>query len=141
MRIRGHHLICNLGYKGKGYDERFTSVMSNVMYLIKMNPDLNVRVIDDIDILCSACPNRKGEKYCTNKDTEANKRIKQMDHLVLDILDIQPYSLHNWTELQKKIALDFKLEHLNKLCKNCEWRQLGYCRQGLLDLKEKYNLV
>ena len=54
--LRGHHLLCILGFRGLGYDEAFVANMTRVVGLIRKKPETVFTLTDSADILCATCP-------------------------------------------------------------------------------------
>ena len=131
MKLRGHHLICRLGFQGLGYDDKFTQTMKEVLTILDLNPNLNIKVTTSIDILCAACPHRE-DNICSQEE----KEIPARDQFILDNLGLTEDRVYTLQEINQKIRNQFTESKRQQLCRNCEWNQYGYCQQGLAALKE-----
>ena len=49
MRIRAHHLLCILGFRGLGYDKRFVQNMERIVSAVRHNADLGLTLTDSCD--------------------------------------------------------------------------------------------
>ncbi len=59
IRLRGHHLLCLLGYRGMGYSEQFTANMTEVYNTLRQNPDTYIKLVEGPDEICSHYPKDK----------------------------------------------------------------------------------
>jgi hypothetical protein len=137
MRIRGHHLICRLGFRGLGYDERFTRTMEEVLVSFELNPDLRLKVVKDLDILCTACPNRREDICYSEEDERQDKRIKEMDQFVISVLELEENGIYTLEEINNRIINYFMDGDMAELCQSCEWKDYDYCLKGLRELRKK----
>ncbi|MCK8817229.1 DUF1284 domain-containing protein [Natroniella sulfidigena] len=137
MKFRAHHLICRLGFRGLGYDKRFARVMKEVLASFKLNPELKLKIVKEADILCAACPNRKGAGCFKDQDSEQEAEIKKLDQFVIDKLGLTEGQIYSLAQLEQRIAKLFTERDLEEFCGSCQWREYGYCRQGLQELKGK----
>ncbi|MDR1665556.1 MAG: DUF1284 domain-containing protein, partial [Puniceicoccales bacterium] len=55
--LRPHHAVCLLGFRGKGYDEKFVEEMGKVWRSLKEGKG-QVRLVEGCDVLCKHCPQR-----------------------------------------------------------------------------------
>lgn len=136
MALRGHHLICQLGFRGMGYNQEFIDKMTEVVDLVKSNADLKIKVLNEQDVLCESCPNRLSRKCFSEIDETDDWRIKEMDNYVLHKLNLKAEEVYLVSEIVEKIKSNFSIEDLDILCQHCNWRQYGYCDEGLQTLIE-----
>ena len=59
LYLRPHHINCIFFYRGLGYDEKFTKNMNTITGLLKIKGDTEIKLINNCDDLCMACPNNK----------------------------------------------------------------------------------
>jgi len=133
--IRGHHLICQLGFKGKGYSREFVDNMSKVLNDLRKDRLALVMIVDKPDNICKYCPNLFQDQCFSDDKMSSEKRIKKMDQFVIKTLQININTPYYWQDIQNKIAENFTLHHMDILCKNCQWYKLQFCKEGLRNLK------
>lgn len=120
INIRAHHLLCMKYFKKKGYSKEFVLNFCEVMKVLKDNPV--VRIIDNPDIICGACPHNDNGK-CIKKGPNFENEIKEKDNKVMKHLEIKPNT--KIKIIKARNLVDHKLEKTREICKECEW--LEYC--------------
>lgn len=138
MILRGHHLLCMLGFRGLGYDENFVLNMDAIINKLISEQDMLIKVVDNVDNICDKCPNNV-DGTCKNEYYPGS--IKEMDNVVLKILGIEEGSELEYREILLKLKKSMNEEDMDKICENCKWQNLGYCKEGLKKLKESINLT
>ena len=129
IHLRPHHLLCMLGFRGYGYNERFISNMSQIVHHLQKNPDSLISISIKCDDICIACPHNKNA-ICSEKPN-ANENVQRLDKNVKDILQIPlkvPISIR---EAQNHISEYLTIKTMSILCQNCDWWKFGYCAAGL----------
>lgn len=135
LRIRGHHLLCILGFRGKGYDSAFVENMGRVADAIQSQPDLRLTVCDSCDDICGGCPH--GRSNTCHKHQGAAAATRQMDRAVLSRLKLRKGETVTVNEAYQRVADRIEVEDIaHTFCTECEWRSLGFCDDGLRALKE-----
>jgi hypothetical protein len=134
IELRAHHLLCILGFRGSGYDKKFIANMEGVVKTILQGyTSPLIKVIDECDVICSACPHNKNNEC--HKDEDSERRVKSRDLKVMHSLglrrgdEITPQML--WEMIKERLTPVAMLE----ICHGCEWLELGYCLEGLKRLK------
>ena len=116
IKLRGHHLLCLLGFQGYGYSEDFVLNMDKINNLRK-SKDCVISLTNEPDDICSACPNLKNNK-CENE--KQNEIIVNMDNEVLSKLKMDLE--YNSPDLFKEVLLKFNsLNSVKNICNNCKW--------------------
>ncbi|MBI2852121.1 MAG: DUF1284 domain-containing protein [Chloroflexi bacterium] len=133
VRIRGHHLLCMLGFRGLGYSVDFAAAMDEVVKEFRANPALAVIVVTECDVICGSCPHNKGSR-CLKKE-DSYERVKSKDADVLDTLGFKPETQTTVGDAWKRVKERISVEDLKEMCRKCEWLGLGYCVDGLAKLK------
>ena len=132
VKIRGHHLLCLLGFRGLGYSPEFVETMGKVFQAFHSDSPLPITVVTECDIICGSCPHNKGNR-CRKKELSA-RRIRIKDARVLKKLGFKvgadTTSREAWRRVKQKISSD----DLTALCGQCQWLGLGYCHKGLAEL-------
>lgn len=118
MELRGHHLLCILGFQGYGYSEDFVLNMTRINELRKTDKT-TIKLINSSDDICSACPNLKND-LCENK--MQNETIVKMDEEVLSEFDINKE--YNAIDLFNEVILKFNtLKSVENICNDCKWAE------------------
>ena len=145
--LRAHHIFCIQGFRGKGYSEEFVSNMTKIINCLNSNEDIKVKVINHPDYICLGCPKNIGQEsmrmfelektYNDRGFCEKEDYIVNLDNLVLKVLDIKAEIEYSYKDLLRKIKEKLTEEKFEKICGECQWYGLGYCKEGLLDKNEK----
>ena len=135
MVLRGHHMLCLLGFRGLGYNEEFVRRMSWVKEHLSSAPQVAVEVTDAPDYVCLACP-YLGVDGCQLQDADSERRTGEQDRAVMARLGVVRGDSLPWSEVLSRIRLAVASGDLDGLCPDCPWLALGYCKQGLDQLRE-----
>lgn len=118
MKLRGHHLLCILGFQGYGYSEDFVLNIARINELRKSDKT-TIKLINRPDDICSACPNLKDD-VCENK--MQNENIVKMDNEVLSQFNINQE--YNAIDLFNEVVLKFNtLKSVENICNDCKWAE------------------
>ena len=137
LKIRAHHLLCLLGFRGLGYSQEFIAVMGKVVKKVRPNSVFPITVIAECDIICASCPHNREDKCL--KEVDSERKVKARDLEVLQRLGLevgaQVPAAKAWTRIKGRLSS----RDLAEICRDCEWLGLGYCAEGLerleVDLK------
>ena len=130
MRLRAHHLLCILGFRGLGYDEKFIQGMKRVVQRIKEYPGLKIEVIERCDDICTACPfNVEGS--CKNEVMGSEEAVRRKDREVAERLELKEREKYSIKEILNLIKKKIKPDDLSAICGNCPWLRMRYCEEGL----------
>ena len=128
MRLRGHHLLCSLGFRGLGYSPGFVVRMTEVLATLAAAPHTEVLLTDEADVLCAAFPTDQ-PPHC------GEQRVRLRDRAVLRRLGWAPGQVRAWQLIRQGLAQCFVPADIELLCASCPWRPLGYCAEGLERLR------
>lgn len=123
-KLRAHHLMCTMGYKGYNYSEEAKNSWDEFSKAVKENPDIKVMIIDGRDSLCSNCPT--GDKF-VNSCRENN--VKNLDDSIRKLLSIELNQIYKYSDLCSKLFDALNPEKHAKLCGECIWRTYGLCSE------------
>ncbi len=132
VRLRPHHLLCIQLFTGRGYDERFTAHMKNVIR--ELEADTGVLVTEGCDEICSQCPNRTGDG-CDSGD-----RVLQLDRRVLESLGTDCGRELRWKDAAASVHdRILKTNVFDAICSECEWYALcRHIRERGKERKERH---
>ena len=133
LRIRAHHLLCILGFRGLGYSHEFVQKMGKVAEQLQSNATLPITLLAECDVICASCLHNKDNKCRKKPDSESKVRAKDLEvlrRLGLDTEAQMPVG-KAWTRLKEKVAV----KDIADICQGCEWLELGYCAEGLERLR------
>lgn len=134
IELRGHHLICRLGFRGLGYNEDFVKKMTDIVQQLQSSPELQIKVIDTPDVLCNHCPHLIDGLCQASGSILSEKKIKEMDRTVINILELKSEESYTVKMINGKLKSLFKEDSFNLVCGDCQWHDLGYCEDGLKNL-------
>lgn len=111
-RLRGHHLLCLLGYRGVGYSLEYVANMIRLHQTLRTAPETEVLLVAGPDDLCEKFP-----KFQTYHCEDAN--IYERDAAILEKLNLQVGQIFPWTELQQRIGETIVSSDVANLCTTC----------------------
>ncbi|KIL38046.1 hypothetical protein SD70_29045 [Gordoniibacillus kamchatkensis] len=124
VKLRGHHLLCLLGYRGMGYSAEYAANMNAVHERLRTEPETAVALVLGADDLCSCFP--ADQPYHCDSDTVARR-----DAAVLERLGLEPGQSLAWSELLRRIAAAVSPADVPLWCASCPWLQYGVCEEGV----------
>lgn len=130
MKLRGHHLLCVLGFKGLGYSESFVENMAELVAQLRDSQDPSIEIVEGPDDICLASPHRVGDT-CGHSGQGSEARARQHDRRVLDWLGISSGTVVQWSYVRERIRERVRPSDLATTCPTCPWRPLGVCAEGI----------
>lgn len=134
LRIRGHHLLCMLGFRGMGYSPEFVRNMRRVVDRFFHPGAPAVRAVADCDDICAACPHRRDGRCAAGEDSA--RRTRCMDLQVLQCIGVDEGTTAGADELMERLARKVSPERRRGICGDCGWADHGVCAEGLIRLKQ-----
>ncbi|MBI2865327.1 MAG: DUF1284 domain-containing protein [Chloroflexi bacterium] len=131
--LRGHHVLCVLGFRGYGYSEQFVAGMRAIVNRLRAAPEMMVELAVGRDLVCLSCPHLVGE-VCKKRGAESGEDTAAHDRRVLDWLGFRVGQRLAWSAVLDMVRQTVKPEDLPNLCRECEWSPLGACEEGLRSL-------
>jgi len=128
VKLRGHHLLCMLGFVGKGYTPQFIEQFDQVVG--QLNAGAHIQLVTGKDDLCAALHDGNGPLcdsgiHCLNESV--TRRDKTAIAAVAKALNL-PLTIGGILELTAAhIALlrqAFAAGTLRQACEGCEWHEL-----------------
>lgn len=133
LALRGHHLVCRLGFRGLGYSDAFVQQMTEIVHLLRTYPEMKLRVIDGPDVLCDACPHLVDGQCHTAGNSHSEIRIQAMDRAVIQILDLQVGHLYSVQIINERMKARFDKAPLIWSVPIVAGEPWGFVRRGLRD--------
>ena len=134
MRLRAHHLLCLLGFRGLGYSPEFVANMDGIAQRLRSFPETLIEIMCQPDDICFSCP-FLGEKGCKHKGPSSEKRRRGQDRAVIARLNIKAGEKLNWLEARERMRSFINPQDLDVICRDCQWLPLGHCAEGLRKLR------
>jgi len=125
IKLRSHHLLCFLGFRGLGYSSTFTQNLATIRKLILKDSYLVLTLEASPDEICKNCPELISG-LCSSDD-----KVKVKDYFLLNFLKEKNLTVKSAYEKIKVLTE----EDFISLCQDCSWYPLGYCLEGFLKLK------
>lgn len=128
IALRGHHVLCLLGYQGMGYSKEYIANMTQVHRRLRTYPKTEIILISGPDDLCAKFPESQ-PYHC--EDTNIHER----DASILEQLQLSPGQVLPWEEIEERIKEFVLSTDIARLCSTCSWRSCGVCEEGVVGLK------
>lgn len=135
MRLRAHHLLCLLGFRGLGYSQEFVDNMAAIAEQVSSLPQTMVQIVNHPDDICSHCP-FLGERGCQQEGPRSEEMATRRDRAVMERLNMVDGDKITWAEVEKRIRSSIGPEDLVYICQGCQWLPQGYCAAGLERLRD-----
>jgi hypothetical protein len=136
LGIRGHHLLCILGFRGLGYSAAFVQGMGRIVRRMQRHPRSKLVLLDSADSICGACPRLRPGGVC--RDEKVSARVRAKDRAILRRLGLKPGASLSVSSAYERVRRKITPALLTgKLCAKCRWKSLGYCAEGLERLIRK----
>jgi hypothetical protein len=123
MKIRGHHLLCLLGFQGLGYNPEFIRRMEEVRTALEKGPIFPIKVVAEGDDICSVCSYYQAGKC--RKGKFSAKRTEESDRKIIKALGLKKDQV---IESSRVISLIREklgtFSELVKICGKCDWREV-----------------
>ncbi|WP_138753862.1 DUF1284 domain-containing protein [Paenibacillus sinopodophylli] len=123
IRLRGHHLLCLLGYRGMGYSDDFCTNMTFIYETLRTKPQTEVEIIIGPDDVCKAYPPDKAY-HCEGS-------VYGLDEAVLVKLGLEEGIRESWHSLCSRVAESMIPADIQILCTTCPWEKYGVCAEGV----------
>ncbi|MDD9266905.1 DUF1284 domain-containing protein [Paenibacillus sp. MAHUQ-63] len=127
--LRGHHLLCLLGYRGMGYSKEFCENMTGVYETLRAHPETVIRVVLGPDDLCAAFPADQ-VAHCENRT------VYDRDAEIVAKLGLQAGMELSWSAVCGKVAAQVTPGDIGHLCATCRWESYGVCADGVRIIRE-----
>jgi hypothetical protein len=124
IRLRGHHLLCLLGYRGMGYSEAFCKNMTSIYETLRLDPQTQVEIVAGPDDICEAYPDTE-TSHCEGMG------VYGTDALVLQKLELNKGRQMSWSVIVNEIAVRLEPDDIARICTTCRWQPLGVCKEGV----------
>ncbi|WP_281884386.1 DUF1284 domain-containing protein [Paenibacillus sp. YYML68] len=123
LRLRGHHLLCLLGYRGMGYSAEFCTNMTSIYETLRQEPGTWVELVGGPDDLCAYYP-KDQHSHCEGT-------VHERDEDVLARLGLRIGTRHRWKNIVRSVARHIEQEAISSICSTCPWEPYGVCREGV----------
>jgi uncharacterized protein len=130
INIRAHHLCCIQGFQGYGYSPAFVTNMRTVISDIKASPSRPIKLVSECDTICASCPSKR---ECSTQKSVHSHRIKNMDLVVMEKLNIEEGTVMEANEAFRLINLKLNTSsEIEDVCEICKWKLkcLWYTQTG-----------
>ncbi|SFF20929.1 hypothetical protein SAMN05216378_5472 [Paenibacillus catalpae] len=129
ITLRGHHLFCLLGYRGKGYSEGFCTNMTSIYETLRLKPQTIIEIMEGPDRICAAFP---ADQPCHCH----NPSVYRKDKEILGELGLAVGNRLSWEELCSLVAEEIQPSDIHRLCYDCPWEPYGLCQEGVAHIRQ-----
>jgi uncharacterized protein len=124
IRLRGHHLLCLLGFRGMGYSEEFCVNMTAIYERLRLEPETEVVLTEGPDDICAHYPQDK-PPHCEGAS------VYHRDALVLERLGLKLGEALPWSAVTARLSEEIEPPDIPVICASCPWEPYGVCREGV----------
>ena len=118
-KIRPHHGMCIAFFQGKGYSNKFTAHMSEMIHKLENNPTICITTHTDAN--CLKYPNNI-QGIC-----EAESKVAEYDRQVLQRCSLRDGTIMSYADFKKTVYENILLPgKREEICGNCQWNEI--CR-------------
>lgn len=121
FKFRPHHLICNICFRGKGYNENFVQNFQAIHNELKESfakENIFIQIINHCDDICAFCPENN------NGICISDEKVRTIDNLYLKILHLKINQIVIYNNLQDSIKKLLTLKNFQHACNNCSWYEI-----------------
>ena len=133
LELRGHHLLCLLGYHGQGYSPQHQEEMWVVKHRLHYFPETWVQGKAAPDGVCQVCPWLR-EEGCFLQERPREGSVVSLDRRVLARLGLD--GARPWQEVLGRVRERVRAADLPDICSPCPWLKTGLCQEALERLRD-----
>jgi hypothetical protein len=133
--LRAHMVLCLIGFRGSGYSPSFVGAMRNLQERLLDNPGLAVRLQNEPDDLCAACPH-VGDEGCQLQGPLHEAHMRAHDGAVLHRLGLVAGTVLSWSDVLGRVRERIRGSDLPQICTTCPWLPIGVCRESVDGLRD-----
>jgi uncharacterized protein len=122
-----------LGFRGLGYSTGFVLNMNNIVEELRSHHNASVMLVVGPDLICAGCPHH-GQGKCL-READSEEKCIALDIKIMEKLGLEPGTLLSSSEARIRLREKITCEDMAELCCDCEWWPLGYCAEGLENLR------
>jgi len=156
IRLRGHHLLCLLGYRGKGYSESFCDNMTEIYERLRLHPETEIEIVEGPDDICRAFPSDQ-ISHCMNDSVfRKDAAIVRLAGLGFAAASNDGGSIPagedgsgaglrvgdraSWAALCEAVRSQVQPEDVKTICADCRWEPFGLCKEGVAHMRAQGDL-
>lgn len=124
IQLRGHHLLCMLGYRGMGYSDEYVRNMTRMHSQLRAEPETLVKLVSGPDDLCAHFP-------CNQPYHCQDRNVHDRDREIANTLGLEAGEVVTWAEIEARIARLLVPADIPRLCATCPWLAYGVCEEGV----------
>ncbi|MBB3112740.1 hypothetical protein FHS18_004842 [Paenibacillus phyllosphaerae] len=124
IRLRGHHLLCLLGFRGMGYSEAYVHNMKQVYRRLLEDSSTSCTLVSGPDQLCACFP-ADGDYHCESRT------VSERDAAILARLGLAVGQTVSWQDILERVKHNVAPADLNAICATCPWLPYGVCQEGV----------
>jgi len=132
MKLRAHHLLCVLGFRGLGYSKEYVDNITRIVG--QLRPSASIEICAKPDDICAPCPFLK-HGGCQERGPESEEMVRNRDLAVMGKLNMIAGDKITWAEVENRVRSSISPEDLDWICHDCQWLPQGYCADGLKRLR------
>ncbi len=119
IKLRPHHLICNLCFEGHGYNANFVKNFSQIHNILIAYPNSNIiQIVYGLDDVCQQCPKNIDSK-CENEAITV-----ELDKSYGILLKLPTNAFTSLCEIKNNIKEFLTINDFQIICSKCAWKPI-----------------
>ena len=106
--------------------EKATAVrfMTAVVERLRKDPDEELLLVAEPDMICANCPNRTETNECVHN----HNRVVNKDRRVIEFFGLEENRVYTYREMCRHARAAMNMDFFMENCGKCDWRKQGLCK-------------
>lgn len=124
LLMQPHHIWCLQNFVGYGHHPKQINSWHKLSRMLKVNPDIKVKMVETPDSLCLGCP--------SNTDNAVLKCntvfVQKLNATFKKLLDISTGGIYYYKDLIAKLKNVMTPQKRQEICGECHFFKFGICK-------------
>ena len=100
---------------------RFVKNMTAVVERLRKDPDEELLLVAEPDMICANCPNRTETNECVHN----HNRVVNKDRRVIEFFGLEENRVYTYREMCRHARAAMNMDFFMENCGKCDWRKQG----------------
>ena len=98
--------------------------MTAVVERLRKDPDEELFLVAEPDMICANCPNRTEMNECVHN----HNRVVNKDRRVIEFFGLEENRVYTYREMCRHARAAMNMDFFMENCGKCDWRKQGLCK-------------